>query len=161
MVPAEESQPGVEREPEPGGARPRPARRLFRRRQRLTHALEYQAAYAERRLRTHGPLVVYARVNGKPGGVTRLGLSVGRRVGSAVERSRVKRLLREAFRLHQHELPSGLDLVVNVRAHRTLPLAAYARHLVEAARALAKPGVGVAKPAGRGPKPPATGEAPA
>jgi len=43
----------------------------------------------------------------------RLGLTVSRRYGKAHQRNRLKRLVREAFRLMQHELPKGL--VVNVR----------------------------------------------
>ena len=48
-------------------------------------------------------------------GPTRLGITVSRKVGPAVIRNRVKRLVREAFRLHRHELPAGLDLVVVAR----------------------------------------------
>ncbi len=44
--------------------------------------------------------------------ITRLGLVVGRKYGPAPRRNRAKRLVREAFRLSQHELPAGLDLVV-------------------------------------------------
>jgi ribonuclease P protein component len=44
---------------------------------------------------------------------TRLGLTVGRRYGGAVQRNRAKRVLREAFRLSRHDLPPGLDLVVS------------------------------------------------
>jgi len=44
---------------------------------------------------------------------SRLGLSVGKRIWkSAVRRNRVRRIFREAFRLSQHELPAGLDLVL-------------------------------------------------
>ena len=48
-----------------------------------------------------------------PNGV-RFGVSVGRRVGGAVERNRIRRIVRESFRLHQHEIPA-LDLVVSAR----------------------------------------------
>jgi ribonuclease P protein component len=49
-----------------------------------------------------------------PGG-PRLGLSVSRRVGGAVERSRVKRVLREAFWAEAERLPAGSDYVVVAR----------------------------------------------
>jgi ribonuclease P protein component len=46
----------------------------------------------------------------------RLGLSVAARlIGTAVSRNRIKRVVRESFRLHQHELPN-VDIVVNARA---------------------------------------------
>jgi ribonuclease P protein component len=45
----------------------------------------------------------------------RLGLAVGRPVGSAVVRNRWKRLIREAFRLTRSQLPTGVDLVISPR----------------------------------------------
>ena len=46
----------------------------------------------------------------------RVGLSVGRKVGGAVQRNRVKRLLREAVAASSADLPRGLDLVLVARA---------------------------------------------
>ena len=43
---------------------------------------------------------------------SRLGVVVSKKVGGAVVRSRAKRLLRETFRLHQHELAQAVDLVL-------------------------------------------------
>jgi ribonuclease P protein component len=94
---------------------------LFRRRHRLRHKLEFEAVY-EARVRKHrGPLTVFALPNELPN--HRLGLSVPKRVGSAPRRNRVKRCVREAFRLLQDELPrharGGYDLVVAVRPHES------------------------------------------
>jgi ribonuclease P protein component len=50
------------------------------------------------------------------GATMRLGVVVGGRLGNAVVRSRVKRLLREAFRLHQRDLAQPVDLVLVARA---------------------------------------------
>jgi ribonuclease P protein component len=49
------------------------------------------------------------------GSATRLGVVASSKVGGAVVRSRVKRLLRESFRLHQLELTGPLDLVLVAR----------------------------------------------
>ena len=57
-------------------------------------------------------LYVFPRAEEAP---ARLGLSVSRKVGGAVQRNRVKRLLREAFALESERLPAGTDAVVVAR----------------------------------------------
>jgi ribonuclease P protein component len=49
-------------------------------------------------------------------GRSRLGVVTARRLGNAVVRNRARRLLRESFRLHQHELAGSVDLVLVARS---------------------------------------------
>jgi ribonuclease P protein component len=108
-----------------------PSRRLtFRRSQRLTKDREYRDVYDARVRKAAGPLTIFGlpRESGRP----RLGLSVPAKVGTAVLRNRIKRLLRESFRLSQHGLPA-YDYVVNVRPHTPLELERYRKLLIDAA----------------------------
>jgi len=116
-------------------------RNTYRRADRLTHDTEFERAFASRLKKVAGPLVVFAaaRPSGKPMPRTRLGLSVGKRVGNAVARNTVKRRLREAFRTCKGSLPAGFDVVVNVRPHKPLITMADARRLlVELCGAIAR-----------------------
>lgn len=92
-------------------------------RHRIRRPGDFEAARREGRRTDAGILVLLVRPNA--GATTRIGISIGRRVGGAVQRNRIKRLLREAFRLERPSLPAGLDLVVLVRPHRQRCVADY------------------------------------
>jgi ribonuclease P protein component len=80
---------------------------------RLLRKSEFDAAYARGRRFGNGFFAVTATSNDKQG--ARLGMAVAvRTAGNAVERNRIRRIVRESFRLHQHSLPS-VDLVVSAR----------------------------------------------
>ena len=88
------------------------------RRRRLSRSAEFERVYRQGRSKGNRFLVLYAfpredDANDDAG--PRLGLSVSRRVGGAVERNRVKRVLREAFWEEAERLPSGSDYVVVAR----------------------------------------------
>lgn len=85
----------------------------FRRNQRLCRRRDFQRVVRTSCSVADHRLIVYVTRNDL--GRTRLGTSVGKRFGPAVQRNRIKRLIRESFRLLQHELPVGLDLLVIAR----------------------------------------------
>ena len=92
---------------------------------RVRKRQDYSAVFESRMRVSRGPLAMHGVLNAL--GYTRLGLSTPRRVGIAVRRNRIRRLLRESFRLLQHELPAGYDLVLVIRPHVPLALDEYQR----------------------------------
>jgi ribonuclease P protein component len=89
-------------------------------RRRLSRSAEFERVYRQGRSKGNRFLVLYVFPRGEDderaeGEGPRLGLSVSRRVGGAVERARVKRVLREAFWTEAERLPEGSDYVVVAR----------------------------------------------
>ncbi len=81
--------------------------------QRVRKRRDFEKAYEEgKKIVTH-EFALFARPNGKPH--SRLGITTTRRLGKAVTRNRARRLVREAYRTHREEMPTGFDFVFVVR----------------------------------------------
>ncbi|MEM7308591.1 MAG: ribonuclease P protein component [Planctomycetota bacterium] len=110
----------------------------FRRAHRLVRGADFQRVFRQGS-RAKGSLMTVAVA---PSALPhpRLGLSIGKVVWrGAVGRNRVRRVFREAFRLEQHALPAGYDLVLIGSAPRIRPgLAETRRELVYLARKAAR-----------------------
>ena len=74
---------------------------------------DFSRVYRKGKVRGGKLLVLYSLPNGT--GKSRMGISVSKRVGNSVVRHRVKRLIRESWRLSLAEFRQGYDLVVVAR----------------------------------------------
>ena len=102
------------------------------RRQRILKPRRFSQVYEQRASASDGNLIVYAGANEL--GFSRVGLSVGRKHGNAVRRNRIRRLLREAFRLSQHDIPAGFDFVLIPRTATEAGLDDYCDSLLRLAK---------------------------
>ena len=111
--------PGAEAAAPEGSQAPRalteqPGRQTLGRAERLRQKADFDRVFREG-ARVEGPLLILLGRRSEAG-LSRLGLAVSRRVCGAVLRTRLRRLLREAFRRHKQLLASPLDLVAMPRA---------------------------------------------
>jgi ribonuclease P protein component len=85
-------------------------RRTFGKDERIRKKRDYLAAYQQgvRNHSNHFTVIAHRNSSGK----RRLGITVGKKVGNAVKRNRIKRLLREFFRLHKEQFPLAQDIVI-------------------------------------------------
>jgi len=95
---------------------------------RIRKTADFDRVYSQRQRLGDQHLLVFAAPNDV--GRSRCGISVSRKHGNAVERTRLKRLLRAAFRLSQHDVPAGLDMILIPRQGSGAGLDDYRRSVV-------------------------------
>ena len=96
-----------------GASKDSGGRHGFPRQVRLLRGSDYRRVYSKGRRRSLGFLVAFSLANEKP--FSRIGLTVPRALGGAVDRNLLKRRLREASRRHLPELGPGWDIIFNPR----------------------------------------------
>lgn len=101
----------------------------FRKHEHLLKPAQFQAVYDRRRSVSDSGMILYALENGLA--YSRVGLSVSKKYGGAVQRNRLRRLYREAFRLTKEQLPAGLDLVLIPRTQQEPTLEDVRKSLVK------------------------------
>jgi ribonuclease P protein component len=89
-------------------------RNSFTKAERILKKKEFTAAYDKGKRLSSKNFIVF--LHPSQAGNRRLGVTVSKKVGEAVQRNRIKRLLREFFRLNKDRLPSGQDIVIIARA---------------------------------------------
>ncbi len=101
---------------------------------RIHRQLDFERIYGLQQRAGDRSLLVFAAANEL--NESRFGVSVSKKHGNAVKRARLKRLLREAFRHVQHELPLGLDFILIPQRNAGAELADFQRSLIQLARKL-------------------------
>jgi ribonuclease P protein component len=113
---------------------PTPRSAHFPRRMKLSGGGQFARVYKSSQRISCDPLVLHGIPNTL--GFVRIGMAVPRRVGSAVVRNRIKRLIREVFRHAQHDWPGAYDVVISVQPHQVLTLNEYRQAIAKGMQTL-------------------------
>ena len=85
----------------------------FRKFERIRKRKDYLRIYHEgKRINSKNFITILSR---NQTGIQRLGITITKKVGNSVQRNRIKRLLREFFRLNKDRLPGSNDIVIIVK----------------------------------------------
>jgi len=85
-------------------------KQVFGKKERVRRRKDYLNIYKRgRRIHSDNFTVI---LSPNPSGEKRLGIAVSKKVGNAVKRNRIKRLLKEFFRLNKDQLPDSKDMVI-------------------------------------------------
>ena len=90
----------------------------FPKKKKLVSNTQFKAVLSHKRRRRFSDRVITLYIAENDCDYSRLGVSVGKSHGNAVVRNRLKRLLREAFRQSQEEIPTGFDYVLMISPRR-------------------------------------------
>jgi len=103
----------------------------FPKAERLRKRREFKSADTRKTARVVTPNLIILRAPNTLGHV-RIGITVSRKIGKSVERNRVKRLLREAYRKNKDVFEPGNDYVLIARSPRIIGATTIAQEIVKA-----------------------------
>jgi ribonuclease P protein component len=99
-------------------------RNTFPKSLRIKNAQAIDTLFKKGRKRSNHPLSAHG-IRREDNAPARIAISIGRACGNAVQRNEIKRKIREAFRLMQHDVPPGSDYLLVVRPHKVLEMMQY------------------------------------
>ena len=106
----------------------------FPKSRRLRSSLDFKRVYERKQRASDEHLLIYADNNDV--GETRIGLSVSKKNGNSIARHRIRRLLKEAYRLEQFEVPEGYDLIFIPRPGRNSTVDDFRQSIVNLSKQL-------------------------
>ncbi|HUS59176.1 MAG TPA: ribonuclease P protein component [Planctomycetota bacterium] len=111
------------------------------RHERIGSRTDFDLVFREGRRLSEGAVLARYVPNGRP--FTRMAVAVPGRLGNATKRNRARRMLKEAYRLHKHEMPPGIDIIfLPGRAWKSPPLAELEAAMKKIAARVAQQGSG-------------------
>jgi ribonuclease P protein component len=85
----------------------------FSKKERITHPRDFRKTMKSGRRLNSKNFILFLQKN--PNGFHRLGIVVKKEIGPATYRNRIKRFIREFFRLHKHQIKGSFDIVLLVK----------------------------------------------